>query len=770
MCCPGCQAVARLISGSGLESFYHLRDGFNQRPEDEAGTVGYDIYDEPSNSEDFVQQLDAGQRQARLLLGGVSCAACTWLIETALLRNPAIHRASVNLAQQSLSLQWDSNGLKLSEIFSQLKGLGYEPYPWQANVGAELIQQQQRQALQQLAVAGLAMMQVGMFSIALHAGDLQGMDLQYRGLLRWVSLIVSSIVVFFSARSFFSNAWLNLRQGRLVMDTPVALAIGLAYTASAYATVRNEGQVYFDSVAMFTFFLLLGRFLERRVRRKNLLRQTDLKSLLPASCQRLSNGQWTGIACREIAAGDILLLQCGSVIPTDGVLIEGLASVDEATFSGEHLPHSVAVGDLLTAGTLLVDGQVQMRATTDIGHTRIAALMRVIDRAELDKPRLARLADRVAARFIGLILMITAGVAIYWWQVDPQQTLWVCLSVLVVSCPCALALATPAALTNAASALRQRGLLLGGENILEQLNKCSTVVFDKTGTLTSGNIYLKKTVVCGSLNVDECIGLAHALEQYSNHPIGKAFTGATSSASLSAATNIPGRGVLGRLRGLDYAIGTAEFVRELNPSLGTPPTTAGLWIALSSSQQQLAWFQLGDKLRAEAGDVVLQLKSRGLRVELLSGDHSEEVSALATALQMDRYHGACSPQQKLDYIQSLQDAGETVMMVGDGLNDAAVLAAADCSFAVNSATDLAKSRADAILLKPQLTLLLAALHTAAKCRRIIAQNIGWALGYNALAVPLAATGLVPPWAAAIGMSLSSLLVVTNSLRLNHPHG
>jgi len=479
----------------------------------------------------------------------------------------------------------------------------------------------------------------------------------------------------------------------------------------------------------------------------------------------LDGEHWVTIASREIMPGDVLYLKAGSTLPTDGVIIEGRGSVNEASFTGEQLPREVAPGDPVAAGTLLLEGETRMRATTDTGHTRIAAMMRVIARAEQEKPRLARLADRVAAWFVAAILVITSAVAWYWYQQDPQQALWFALSVLVVSCPCALALATPAALANAVGGLRRRGVLLNGENTLEHINSTQRVLFDKTGTLTLGKLSLNQVVLVGNLDKTVCLARAAALELHSNHPIAAAFKQYSRGEVATELSVQPGEGVSGQFDGELFAIGKPDFVRRFNPSLGQPPDHRGHWIALSSSSQTLAWFELIDELRPEAETVVRSLQAQGLQVELLSGDSSDQVPLLAEKLGMDAWQGGCSPAQKLEYIQHLQGQGVSITMVGDGLNDAPVLAAADCSFAVNSATDLAKSRADAILLRQDLGALLDTFAMARRCRRVVVQNMAWALGYNSCALPLAAMGLIPPWAAAIGMSLSSLLVVGNSLRL-----
>jgi Cu2+-exporting ATPase len=762
MCCPGCEAVASLIAGTGLDAFYRLRTTVNDTPAPPAPATLYEAYDNVDAQNGFIADLDDGWRRATLLLGGVSCAACTWLIEQDLGRQPGLRAPNVSLARQTLSVDFDPAQTRPSALFHRLLALGYDPHPWHARQAAQLLDQEQRSALRQLAVAGLAMMQVGMFGIALHAGDLQGMAPEYRSLMRWVSLAIASIVVIYSARSFFRNAWVNLVHGRLVMDLPVALAIGLAYLASAWATLRNTGEVYFDSIAMFTFFLLLGRFLERQVRRREYLRQTDLQSLLPASCLRREGDDWVSVATRQIAAGDLLLIRSGDVIPADAGVASGSGAVDEAAFTGEQMPRSVGPGDSVSAGTLLSEGTLELRATAGPESSRLSVMLELLGRAGEARPTLARLADRVAARFVGTLLLVAALVAAYWSQVAPERAFWITLSVLVVSCPCALALATPTALTAATAWLRRQGMLLTGENTLEILNSITHVVFDKTGTLTQGQFRIAET---RSAQPEQALALAAALEQFGRHPIARAFSAVTPARGLTQAEEIPGRGIRGHYQGTRVAVGTPEFVREIHPKLGPAPDNTAHWIALATTGEQLAWFALEDTLRSDAASVVATLKARGLHIALLTGDASPAGPALARQLGMDSGRYGASPEEKVAWIRELQQSGARVMMVGDGLNDAPVLAAADCAFAVNQATDLAKSSADGILLANSLRPLARSFTAAHRCRRIIWQNMVWALAYNGCAVPLAAAGWVPPWAAAVGMSASSLLVVLNSLRL-----
>ncbi len=777
MCCPGCEAVASLIAGSGLDAFYRLRTAVNERPAPPESQNAYRSYDQADAQAVFINELDDGWKRAQLLLGGVSCAACTWLIEQSLGAEPHFRNANVSLARQTLTVEFDPSHVAPSELFQRLVQLGYDPHPWQSQHAVSLIEDEQRNALRQLAVAGLAMMQVGMFGIALHAGDIQGIAPEYRGLMRWVSLIIASIVVFYSARSFFRNAWVNLRHARLVMDLPVALAIGLAYLASLWATLRNTGEVYFDSIAMFTFFLLLGRYLERQIRRREVLRQTDLQSLLPISALRWSEQQWHNVATRDLHSGDRLLVRTGEVFPADGRVEQGSGAVDEAAFTGEQMPRPISVGDPVSAGTLLTEGTLEVSVLADAANSRLSVMLELLQTASEQKPRLAQLADRVAARFVGVLLIVASSVAVYWTITAPEQAFWITLSVLVVSCPCALALATPTAITAATSSLRRGGLLLTGENTLENLTGISHVIFDKTGTLTKGHFRIKQheeldsapvpfDQTSGTVSVlPPALNLAAALEQQSNHPIAEAFASIAPAAGLTETQVIPGRGIRGRIQGQEIAIGGHAFLSEICAELPYPPDSPDHWIGLATSKSLLAWFALEDSPRTDAAELIAALKAQGLCVELLTGDSSPAGPGLGHALGIDVVNYGMSPADKVDHIRSLQEQGKRVAMIGDGLNDAPVLAAADCAFAVNQATDLAKSSADGILLSNKLLPLSAAFETARQCRRVIWQNMAWALAYNGSAVPLAAAGLIPPWAAALGMSASSLLVVLNSLRL-----
>jgi len=767
MCCPGCQAVAALIAGSGLTDFYRQRTAYNERPaEPHPGVPDHNrIYDDPALAATFSSRHADGTVTAGLLLDGISCAACTWLIERSVGALPGVSRATVNLQRSRLDLRFDPDEYPLSEIFNHLERLGYRPRPFHTSVAQQLALAERRADLRRLAVAGLGMMQVGMFAIALHAGDIQGIEYRYQALLRWVSLPVAGFVVLYCAGPFFTNAWRHLRRGALVMDLPVALAIGLAFAASAWATVAGTGQVYLDSVVMFTFLLLLGRFLEQGVRQRQLFNYADAESGLPDAVTTRRGSQWTTAPRASLRAGDTVLIRVGETVPVDARVVEGASAVREDTFTGEPLPRAVTPGDTVYAGTLNVEGTLQADALGCYRDSRLAALQRSVGQARGSKPRLVQLADRVASWFVAMILLVAAMTAVAWLQVAPDKAFWITLSVMMVSCPCALALATPTALTSAANALRSRGVMVCGENALEALSRCTHLVVDKTGTLTEGKLAIARVHPLDGPGGEEILGLCAALQQYARHPVASAFTTTPLAGGFEQVDVHVGAGLEGLRGGVVYRTGSAEFCRELVPAFPDPPDDGLYWIGLCRTSEALGWIGLEDTVRTDASSLVDNARNLGLQVELLTGDSSPGAGRLADVLGIERVTTGRDPQQKMLYVKQLQEAGAVVAMVGDGLNDAPVLAVADASFAVTNATDLARSQADFVIVEGSLHRIIEIVLMARHCGTIVRQNFAWALGYNACAIPLAASGFVPPWAAAIGMSLSSLLVVGNSLRL-----
>lgn len=765
-CCPGCQAVARAIVDGGLASFYEYRTQTSERPE--AGVGGFAVYDLEAIQTEFVQVLADGQRRAGLLLSGITCAACVWLIEQHLRRLPGLTAVSVNANTHRAHVTWDPAQLTLGQIMAALAAIGYQPQPATEDRQHLLYQQEQRQALMRLAVAGFGMMQVGMFAIVLYAGAIQGISETWEHLFRLVSFVVATPVVFFSARSFFTGAWRALRTRHLTMDVPVAIAIGGSYLASVWATVFGGGEVYFDAVSMFTFFLLWGRYLEMRARHRNSLATGRLAQLLPLTAERWDAAAqvYTAIPIKQVAVGDRLLISAGATIPCDGRVLEGESGVVEALLTGEPEPVLKRRDSLVTAGTLNTDNPLHIEVEAVGAATRLSAIEHLVEQAEQDKPRQVATADRLAGVFVGTVLVVACAVFGIWYVISPADAFWITLSVLVVTCPCALSLAAPAALTAALAELRTRGLLVTRGHVLETLPDITRVIFDKTGTLTLGEPQVVAVQLLGSASREQVLGMAAALESGSAHPLARAFRPFAGSCFASSQAQYHGLGVEGTVAARRCRLGRPVFVAELLDSEPVLPSGSGQWLLLAREGEALAWIGLADCLRDSAAAAVNAIRARGIKVELLSGDSSAAGAELARSLNLDACLTGVAPADKLARVQALQAQGEKILMVGDGINDIPVLSGADVSVAMGSATDLAQTRADSILLSGDLQVLDQAFDCALLTRRIIRQNLTWARLYNGLALPFAAMGWVPPYAAAVGMSLSSLMVVANALRIH----
>jgi Cu2+-exporting ATPase len=619
-------------------------------------------------------------------------------------------------------------------------------------------------------------MQVMMLAVPLYVGALQGILVQYEIFLRAASMLFATFVVLYSARPFFSAAIRDLKTRHLTMDVPVSLAILLAYFASVWSTFNQGPEIYFDSVCMFTFFLLTGRFFEMRARHRMTQAGNNLLDLMPSAATKSSPEGDIVIPASDIKVGDLLIIKPGQQIPADGIVESGISAVDEAALTGEYLPIDKSPGDALIGGTHNVESQLLMRVTATGVDAELNTIMRLMDRAQQEKPAIAIFADKVASRFVAAVLIIASSIAIVWSFIDPSQAFWITLAVLVVTCPCALSLATPTALTAATASLREQGFLISKGHVLEGLNQVDRIVFDKTGTLTRGELSLEQTIPAStniSLSEHQALKIAATLEQYSNHPIARAFN-STGYYSTDNIEQITGKGVKGQLINIEhqkdafYRIGRADFAfpqQHLNP----PIDDDRQWLLLADNNQPLYWFALSDSLRQGAVPMVKQLKAWGIKISILTGDPSAQVEAVATALDIDDVHKGLSPAEKLEFASNWQQQGERLMMVGDGINDVPTLARADIAVAIGQASDLTKTNADAVITNNNLTTILHALSKGKKSSNIIRQNIYWALLYNILALPLAATGFIPPWAAAIGMSVSSLIVVGNALRLLSPN-
>ena len=772
MCCHGCQAVAQAIVDGGMESFYDHREGPSRRPEDliPEQLEKFDLYDQEKLQQNFVDVDESNVKTASLILEGITCAACVWLNERHIKALPGVLEFQVNYSTHRARVRWDDSQLQLSDILKAISAIGYIAHPFDTSRQEEVYKKERKLALRRLAVAGLGAMQVMMLAAALYAMDYDvGVDEGMRDFFRWISMFLATPVIFYSAKTFFVTAWRDIKSRQLGMDVPVALAIGGAYSASVYTTIFGGPDVYFDSVCMFAFFLLSSRFLEMGARHRAGQAAEELIRLLPAVATRIRDGNEDIVAIDELSPGDVLLVKPGETVPIDGHVIEGVSSVDESLLTGESMPCVKNTGDELTGGSVNIESPLTMEVDRVGEDTVVSGIVRLLDRAQMEKPSIARLADRVAAWFVFAILLIAAAVAYWWWQHDPAHAFAITLSVLVVTCPCALSLATPVAITAATGSLTKTGLVTTRGHALETLAKATHFVFDKTGTLTQGRLHLADVKTFNGMSKEQALQLAALLESRSEHPVAMVLNKAAdkqAAMTIDSLISTPGKGVEAVIEGEVYRIGNLPFVSELAGNLeGFEIHKTVTSVAMCRGNQWLAVFELEDEIREQAAAVINELKHSGIKVALLSGDAKEAVSNTAVQLGIDEYLHAQTPEQKLEYIRQLQADGGVVAMVGDGVNDAPVLSGADVSFAMGSGTQLAHASADMVLLSEQLDHLVTGVTMARKTLAIIKQNLGWAIGYNLLALPLAASGMIAPWMAALGMSSSSLVVVVNALRL-----
>lgn len=772
MCCPGCQAVAQTIVDSGLDNYYKHRTepayspDINSKELPQELLLELGLYDEEQVQANFVTHRE-DSAEALLVIEGITCAACVWLLENHIKNLPGISKVHVNLTNHRARISWHTDEAKLSTILAEIYRIGYQAHPFTPDKEEQLLEQEHKRATRRLGVSGIGMMQTMMIAVALYGGALQGIDDKYVTFMRWASMVIATPVILYAARPFLTAALRDIRTRHLTMDVPVSIAIYGAYFASVWATLNNSGEVYFDSVTMFTFFLLVGRFLEMQARHRTGRAGNALLNLLPASATKLVDGEERLIPAQELVAGDHVLIKPGHTIPADGIIIAGSSSVDESALTGEYLPIRKNSEDSVVGGTINVENPLTIEIT-NVGHdTQLSAIVRLLERAQEDKPKAAQIADKVASYFVAGVLITACLVGFGWWAVDPANAFWITLSVLVVTCPCALSLATPTALTAATGTLRQNGLLITRGHVLESLASATHIVFDKTGTLTEGNLSLQETLTLSGQHSDEALALAAALERHSEHPIARAFDpffGAYQADNLQAEL---GQGIQGQINGKRYRIGKPEYAAQLMSATTPPlPQVSGQWLLLCDEEQAIAWFRLNDQLRREAQQAIKLLQSLGLTCEMLTGDSSSAVDEVAAALNIANTASGVSPAEKLDHVNRLKEQGAQVIMVGDGINDIPVLAGAQTSIAMGTATDLAKTNADGVLISHDLLRLVDGILLARKTKRVIRQNLAWSLCYNLSALPLAAFGFIAPYMAALGMSASSLVVVGNAMRLN----
>ena len=832
-----------------------------------------------------------GTSAVTLTVEGMRCAGCAWLVERLLASVPGVDAAAVDFPLRRAEVRFDARATRLHALLEALAKAGYRAVPYTAHEEEVAIESERRTRIRGLGISALFGMQVMLLSIALYASDhYGGMDAGFEQLFRWLAMMLTVPVLAWPGRTFFTGALAALRGRRPTMDVPVALGLSIAFVASAVATITGEGAIWFDSVVMFVTLLSGARYLELLARRRATAAIRALARSAPLVATRVREGRTDGVTggragngatngaerrsgteggagsrsetgseagsetgngtaigsghdgseggagidrvpAAALRPGDRVRVRPGEVVPADGVIRAGHSSFDESLLTGESNPVARSPGGRVLAGSVNDSGVVEVEVTCTGDATVLGGVLRRAGQAARERPAIALLADRAAAWFIAGVLVLAAGVAIGWLLHDPARTIPVLVSVLVITCPCALSLATPAAMTAALGALARAGLIVTRANAVERLALATHCLADKTGTLTEGRFRLRSVTPLAAVSASRCLALAAALERYATHPAATAIVAAAgiggreeviaASGVPGSATRTPGSedccsgpgtgaagpeagdfgpgtktsdpvahcadsavedarthtgGVAGRIGGVRYAVGSAEYVARAC-ALATGASDAGAGdrshetgdvgtrVFLAREGSLLARFVLADTLRADAGKLIEGLRARGIETTIASGDSAGAVERAAAALGVAHHLAGLSPEDKLDEADRLAARGERVLMLGDGVNDAPALAGAHVSVAMGRGAAAAAARADAVLIGDDPGRLLAGLDVARRARRIVKQNLAWALGYNLVALPLAAVGAVPPWAAAIGMSLSSLAVAGNALRL-----
>ena len=752
--------------------------------------VSLSLLDDPQEWSAFSQAVPKKPQvwQSSVVFEGMHCAACAINIEDALHAVPGVGSVQVSAASHRGLIEWTEVQTRPSEWMAAAEKAGYRAVPANDAAANEQRRAEARQLLWRWAVAGLCMMQVMMYATPAYVSKPGDITPEMIQLLRWASWVLSLPVMFFSCQPFLASAWRDLTQRQVSMDLPVAIGMVVTFGVSTLGTFEPTGtfgsEVYFDSLTMFVFFLLTGRWLELRLRNRTAGALEAVMNRLPDSVRRqTASGGWERVSIRRLAVGDVLEILPGEAIAADGTVLQGQSQVDEALLTGESRPLSRGVGSAVIAGSHNLTAVIQVRVTQVGAATRFAQIVMLMESASVSKPEMALLADRWAKPFLWGVLLASLGAAVYGWPQSPAHALMVAVAVLVVTCPCALSLATPAAMLASAGALARSGVLVRKLQGLQALASVDTVVFDKTGTLTRDAFTLSAVQTRAGITCSQALWSAGALAQHSLHPVSRAIWSAARQEAAQAQDlallealqvtdmqEVAGQGVQANL--LQAQPGSVQALQG-NLRLGsaafcgvTGTVSQGLQAVLADEAGWLATFELQEDIREDARETVSALQQLGLQVLLLSGDGNAAVQKVAQAVGIVDARGGCSPQDKLAVLQTLQAQGHQVAMVGDGLNDGPVLAGAHVSFALGQAVPLAQSKADFVLLGAQLRVLVPVWARSRKTMRVVRQNLVWAAVYNAACVPLALMGWLPAWLAGLGMAFSSLWVVLNALRLS----
>lgn len=775
-CCFGCQSVCLTIHNSGLESFYQKTpEGERLAPPPELSEelASYDLDEVQA---DYVDRLE-DIRSIHLLVEGIHCAACAWLIEHSLVNRPGVISAEVNLTAKRLRLKWDNRIAPLSTFLKILSQVGYAATPFDADTAEGALAKRHRSLLYRMAFAGFAMMNLMWVSIALYSGADQG---EFKNWFHWISFLIATPTLFYAGYPFLRNAIIGLRRRYLTMDLPIAIGATATYTYSTYVTMNGSvsGHVYFDTVVNFLFVILVGRYLEAISKREALSATSRLLELQPKLATVLVDGVPQVRPIRSVKIEDLLLVKPGEKVPVDGVIVDGKSAVDESMLTGESLPVAKRVNDKVVAGSINGEGAFTVKAEQVLRNTALAKIVSLMEDAQASKAPIQCTADKIVPWFVIVTLSLATLTFIFWYQTDFEVALLAATSVLIITCPCAFGLATPMSVAVATGVGASRGILVKQGAALELLSNVTHFVFDKTGTLTEGKLRVVAVKTFSQYTDQQLLTLAASVEQHSEHSIARALCEEAKAQSLLCANisnfkSSPGQGVEANVDTNIVKVGTATWLSEQSIKIDKvwqqhidELEQQGMSCIFIAIDEQIAgMISLADQLRQDAMGMITDLQSQGIDITVLSGDRQTVVNVVTQAFGSINRYAEVLPKDKAETIQTLQKQGDIVAMVGDGVNDAPALIQADVGIALASGTDVSIESADIILSHNELYKVAEARSLASRTLRTVRQNIVLSITYNIIMVPLAMMSLVDPLVAALTMPISSLLVIANAARI-----
>lgn len=773
-CCKGCQGIYHLLKDEGLESFYDKLGDEKLAPPTEQFEDSRN-FDAPAFYDRYVTVDSEGFCEVSLIIEGIHCSACVWLNEKALQKMDGVVEAHINHTNNKARIVWDDEVLKLSGIIDMIRAIGYDAFPYDPQIQEARAEKERKDYYLRIAVAVFAMMNIMTIAVAQYAGFFTGMDQSIKNILNVAEWLLSTPVLFYSGWVFFRGAYYGLRTKTVNMDILVATGALLTYLYSIYITLFEKGEAYFDSVTMIITFVLVGKFLEVLSKKSAADTLDVLSKHVPGEVTLLKEGKQVNVAVNEVVVDDVILLKAGEKAAIDGEISDGEGSFDESSLTGESDPIYKRVGDSVVSGTTSIDAVVQYRATKDFEHSTLSNILTMLERSMAKKPRIEQLANRLSEYFSEVILLLALATFLVWWLwPHPFATAFmVGISVIVIACPCALALATPVATLVGLGQGAKRGILFKEAAQLETLAKTDTLVLDKTGTITEG----RPQVVAAQWYVDEKerekYGVKlQALLNASKHPVAlgvaeylDAGTTAIALPELDEVQQIAARGMVARCETQMLSGGNAALMRE--QGIAPQDSSEHTLFFFAVGDTLIARFELADKPKEDAAEALRKLRYAGIDIVMLTGDHERAARRVARAVGIEHYHAELTPAQKAEIIAQMQSDGHKVVMAGDGVNDILALAQSEIGIAMGNGSDIAIDVSDVILMNDSLTSLEEAFRIGRTTYGLVKQNLGLSLVYNAITIPLAMAGYVIPLVAAASMSLSSLLVVGNSMRISY---